>query len=198
MGGELRSAGEWPVAVELPAETLMLKSGSLSTSGTYRQFRPAKGPDHHLIDPRTGYPVAHHTVTVSVLAADSLTADSWATALNVLGVAEGLPLANRLGLAARFVTEEPRGHPRITRSDAWDEEIGPYLWSPGERAVKATILDPGGVPPKKRGRCRSVLEEMFCRRFRFLQYGRAIWETGDNAFITVRRGFHPSPVLPRF
>ena len=43
VGGELRSAGDWPVAVELPAETLMLKSRSLSTSGTYRQFRPGQG-----------------------------------------------------------------------------------------------------------------------------------------------------------
>ena len=134
VGGELRSAGDWPVAVELPAETLMLKSRSLSTSGTYRQSRPGREPNHHLIDPRTGYPVPHHTVTVSVLAADSLTADSWATALNVLGVAEGLPLANRLGLAARFVTEEARGHLRITRSDAWEEgkqELPLISYGPG-------------------------------------------------------------------
>ncbi len=134
VGGELRSAGEWPVAVELPAETLLLKSRSLSTSGTYRQFRPGREPNHHLIDPRTGYPVAHRTVTVSVLAADSLTADSWATALNVLGVAEGLPLANRLGLAARFVTEEARGHLRVTRSDAWENgkpELPLVSYGPG-------------------------------------------------------------------
>ena len=120
VGGELRASGTWQVAVELPAEPLILTSRSLATSGTYRQWRVRREKgESHLIDPRTGYPVQHGTITVSVLAADGLSADSWATALNVLGAAEGLPLANQLGLAARFVEEESPGNLRISRSHAW-------------------------------------------------------------------------------
>ena len=120
VGGELRASGVWQVAVELPAEALLLTSRSLATGGTYRQSRiRGAGAESHLIDPRTGYPVRHGTITVSVLAKDGLTADSWATALNVLGTAEGLPLANRLGLAARFVEEETPGNLRVIRSTAW-------------------------------------------------------------------------------
>lgn len=127
-GGELRSSGAWRVAIELPSGPLLLTSQSLSTSGTYRQSRTrAAGAESHLIDPRTGSPVRHRTITVSVLAADSLTADSWATALNVLGVEAGLPLADRLGLAARFVEEVAPGHLRIVRSAAWVAETRPLL-----------------------------------------------------------------------
>ena len=93
VGGELRASGSWQVASELPAGPLVLTSCSLATSGTCRQWRTRQeGAENHLIDPRTGYPVRHGTVSVSVLAADSLTADGWATALIVLGAVEGLPL----------------------------------------------------------------------------------------------------------
>ena len=123
VGGELRGSGTWRVAIELPSEPLILTSRSLSTSGTYRQSRVrARGAESHLIDPRTGYPVRHSTIAVSVLAADSLTADSWATALNVLGLRAGLALADRLGLAARFVEAEAPGQLRIIRSAAWVAE----------------------------------------------------------------------------
>ncbi len=125
VGGEIRCSGTWQVGLEVAAESFSLTSLSLSTSGTYRQSRVReRGRESHLIDARTGAPVAHATFSVSVIAADSLTADGWATALNVLGVDEGLPLADRLGLAARFVQEETPGHGRVIQSRAWAGAVG--------------------------------------------------------------------------
>jgi len=138
VGGELRSSGTWRVAIELPSEPIILTSRSLSTSGTYRQSRVrAKGAESHLIDPRTGYPVGHATIAVSVLAEDSLTADSWATALNVLGLRAGLALADQRGLAARFVEEEAPGQLRIIRSAAWVAETHQSLTASSLQAPPA-------------------------------------------------------------
>ena len=53
----------------------------------------------HILDPRTGRPVRHRLASVSVLAATTMRADAWATALLVLGPDAGLDLARREGLA---------------------------------------------------------------------------------------------------
>jgi thiamine biosynthesis lipoprotein ApbE len=58
-------------------------------------------------------------VTVSVRADDCARADAWGAALNVLGVETGLPLAERLNLAAQFVTEKPDGKLEVKESTAW-------------------------------------------------------------------------------
>ena len=70
-------------------------------------------------DPRTGRPITHNTVSVSVRHADCAHADGWATALNVLGVEAGLPLAERLNLAAQFVVEQSAGKFEVQQSTAW-------------------------------------------------------------------------------
>ena len=105
-GGELRASGVWTVAIEHPPRTLTLTNEALATSGTYRQNWKSEARAYsHLLDPRTGRPVTHRTVSVSVRHRDCASADAWATALNVLGAEAGLPLAQRLGLNAQFVLE---------------------------------------------------------------------------------------------
>lgn len=82
----------------------MLGDNALATSGTYRQNQQmGESPANHLIDPRTGYPVKHNTISVSVRHERAFLADAWATALAVLGSEEGLLLAEQLGLAALFI-----------------------------------------------------------------------------------------------
>ncbi|MEW6159236.1 MAG: FAD:protein FMN transferase [Verrucomicrobiota bacterium] len=119
IGGELRARGLWKIAIEHPTRSGMLTNESIATSGTYRQnFASGKTNYSHLIDPRTGRPVQHKTVSVSVRHTDCAQADAWATALNVLGAEEGLPLANRLGLKAEFVVELQPGRLEVKRSSA--------------------------------------------------------------------------------
>jgi thiamine biosynthesis lipoprotein ApbE/Na+-translocating ferredoxin:NAD+ oxidoreductase RnfG subunit len=119
-GGELRAHGRWTIAIEHPTRTCTLTNESIGTSGTYRRnFKSGNREYSHLIDPHTGRPITHHTVTVSVRADDCARADAWGAALNVLGVETGLPLAERLNLAAQFVTEKPDGKLEVKESTAW-------------------------------------------------------------------------------
>jgi thiamine biosynthesis lipoprotein len=55
------------------------------------------------LDPRGGSPVEHASAAVTVVAADAMHADAWATALTVMGVDAGFVFAEQHALAARFV-----------------------------------------------------------------------------------------------
>lgn len=122
-GGELRARGGWKIAIEHPTRTCVLTNEAIATSGTYRQnFRTGERQYSHLIDPRTGYPVTHNTVSVSVRHAECARADAWATALNVLGFEQGLPLAEKLDIAAEFVVERRPGKFEVQASSAWKKK----------------------------------------------------------------------------
>jgi len=119
-GGELRARGRWTIAIEHPTRVCTITNESISTSGTYRQnYRSGAREYSHLIDPRTGRPILHRTVSVTVRYPDCARADAWSTALNVLGVEAGLPLAERLNLAAQFVVERSDGKLEVQQSTAW-------------------------------------------------------------------------------
>lgn len=116
VGGELRGAGvkpdgqPWWVALEQPGEAgqdelvLALHGLAVATSGDYRRYFELDGKRYsHTIDPRSGMPIANDLASVTVVHAHCMAADAWSTALTVLGPVEGLALAERQGLAARFV-----------------------------------------------------------------------------------------------
>ncbi len=123
IGGELQTQGRkpdgtpWRVAVEkpLPGERQVHKIIildrdellSVMTSGTYRHYFDYQGRRYsHILDARTGKPVEHKTVLVTVLHPDPTQADAWSTALLCLGREAGLPVADRFGIAALFIEEE--------------------------------------------------------------------------------------------
>lgn len=106
IGGEVLARGEWRVGVQTPAappgetaQTLLLKDQSIATSGVYRQHFMVGGQEYaHILDPRTGSPIAHSLASVSVIHASAALADGYATALLVLGPLEGRAFAEKLGL----------------------------------------------------------------------------------------------------
>jgi NosR/NirI family nitrous oxide reductase transcriptional regulator len=121
-GGELRAVGSWKIAIEHPTRVIALKDESIATSGTYRQnYKVGAERVTHLIDPRTGRPITHRTVSVSVRHEDCARADAWATALNVMGAKDGMPVAQRLKLAAQFVVENDNQSRTVISSPAWEE-----------------------------------------------------------------------------
>lgn len=96
-----------PSATALPPVRLALHGLAVATSGDYRRFFDHDGRRYaHSIDPRTGWPIANGVASVAVIHQRCMDADAWATALTVLGVAEGMALAADRDIAARFITDE--------------------------------------------------------------------------------------------
>ena len=113
VGGEVRVRGSsprgdaWRIAVERPdpgaqrgiQAALTVSDTGIATSGDYRNFFEHQGQRYsHLIDPRTGYPIQHDVVSVTVVHGSAMMADAWATALTVMGSAEAMVLAEERGL----------------------------------------------------------------------------------------------------
>jgi len=124
IGGEVRAMGArkdgraWQVAVEVPVAGerrayagLQLSNLAVSTSGSYRdQRRLTDGRVvSHTMDPRTGEPVTHGVVSVTVVHPRTMLADAYSTALLVLGPEEGYALAQAMDLPALFLerTDQP-------------------------------------------------------------------------------------------
>lgn len=130
IGGEFRAKGTaasgrvWRIGIEKPVygqrghskipgeipgatigETIVLENRAIATSGTTIDFFEQDGRYYsHSIDPRTGRPVQHPPMAVSVVADTTMEADGWATALLVLGAEQGYSLAQARGVAALLVS----------------------------------------------------------------------------------------------
>ena len=117
VGGEMRMSGmsgrgdPWRVAIERPesggrsvAAALSLSGVAVATSGDYRNYFEVDGRRYsHSIDPRTGWPVAHDLVSVTVVHPSAMLADAWATAFTVLGADRAMTVAQEQGLAVYFI-----------------------------------------------------------------------------------------------
>lgn len=135
IGGEIRVAGRgptgaWRIGIEKPLLTgrtvhrvVRLDNQAIATSGDYRIFFEQGGRRYpHIIDPRTGMPVAHRLASVTVIAPTTMDADAWSTALMVLGPDEGVALAEHHGLAAFFIVKTSNGF-----TDRHTQAFAPYL-----------------------------------------------------------------------
>ena len=123
IGGELKTRGHkpnlkaWRIAVErpLPGEQLMHKiidmpkelPIAVMTSGTYRHYFDDKGHRYsHILDARTGRPVSHELVSVTVIHENPTIADAWSTALLCLGPKDGMKTANLEKISALFIVQQ--------------------------------------------------------------------------------------------
>ena len=98
--------------------TVHLKHQALSTSGDTEQFVEINDRRYsHIVDPQTGHGLTNR-IQVPVVSNSSTTADSHATALNVLGLEQGLKFAENKKLRALFL-ELKNNKPRITQSTDW-------------------------------------------------------------------------------
>ena len=118
--GELKAAGKkpdgqpWRIGLEAPQDgqrvaqrVLAVDGYGISTSGDYRNYFEEEGKRYsHTLDPLTGAPITHKLAAVTVVDKSTLRADGLSTVLMVMGTERGLAFAERMGIAAFFVTRE--------------------------------------------------------------------------------------------
>ena len=122
IGGEIYAAGfrpdgqHWRVGINRPQKdaafnevykVVSIFNQAFATSGDYRNFFEIDGVRYsHVIDPRSGYPVSHGVVSVSIIADNCTMADGLATAIMVMGAEKGIQLVNRLHNVECFIVVE--------------------------------------------------------------------------------------------
>lgn len=136
IGGEVAASGRrpdgrpWRVGINLPRpgapvdavyQVVEMAGGALATSGDYRNFFVQDGVRYsHILDPRTGRPVANGVVSVSIRAETCTAADGLATAVMVMGLPRGLALVERLaGVEGLIVVETADGRLAAHPSSGW-------------------------------------------------------------------------------
>ncbi len=107
IGGEVRCRGTnqkgkvWKIGIQDPTvsyETrriadVFVDNVSIATSGNYRNYYEVDGKIRaHIVDPTTGYTSDHELLSTSVIAANCITADAYATAFMVLGLQESIQI----------------------------------------------------------------------------------------------------------
>ena len=142
VGGELRAKGRklndssWTVGIEQPNETntdgallnavVTIKDKSLATSGNYKKFYIEDGKKYaHIIDPFTGYPAKNNLLSTTVVAADCMTADAYATAFMVMGLEKSKQFLSEnkdLNLEVFFIYDE-NGIMKTYSSKEFEENV---------------------------------------------------------------------------
>lgn len=92
--------------------SLSLDESTVVTSGTYEKYimDENKNMYHHILDPRTGYPVNNGITSVTVITDNSLEADALSTTLLIMGLEKGLEYVNSIsGVEAVFVQKTENG-----------------------------------------------------------------------------------------
>jgi thiamine biosynthesis lipoprotein len=114
--------------------TVEVADGAVITSGNYERFVTIKEKRYsHIIDPRTGKPIANGLMAVTVIGGEGADADAMATSLMVLGKEKALKLVNATPDVAAILVEH-KGEdwciwaskslqPKLKLADNWAEKV---------------------------------------------------------------------------
>ncbi|HDR2892409.1 TPA: FAD:protein FMN transferase [Enterobacter asburiae] len=117
LGGNIQTLGSpeggWSVGLKKPFAadeligTMDVENMSVVTSGTYERYFEQDGKRyHHILDPRTGYPLDNELDSVTIVSKNSLDGDIWTTLMFGMGVEKGCAaLRARPDIEAIFVTK---------------------------------------------------------------------------------------------
>lgn len=97
-----------------PVGTIRIAGGSVVTSGVYERARVCDGVlYHHVLDPKTGMPIAVEHPAVSVVCERSIDAEGFSTTLLALGIEKSRELAAEHPevLQAYFISWDGSVHP---------------------------------------------------------------------------------------
>ena len=119
MGDSPKTQKGWNVGVQDPDQVRGATVGSVPethdsvvTSGIYERYIEVDGVKyHHILDPKTGYPVENDISGVTVFSKTSVQGDALSTTLFLLGVEKGLAFINQMdGVEAVFIDKEHGVH----------------------------------------------------------------------------------------
>ena len=149
IGGEVVARGtkpdgsSWRIGVENPIagasaspalRTRPATRTAVITSGSYRHYLEVDGRRFsHIIDPRTGWPVEHGLLSVTVVGEDAATAAAWGTALLCLGPGAAAAAADRADVAAVFWVARDGADPALEQSREFAAEWQELLDEPASR-----------------------------------------------------------------
>lgn len=137
VAGAIRTKGlnkkgqNWVVGIEDPKgngvfERVCPKGMAMSTAGSYRNFFINKDNNKfysHIIDPKTAAPVAHQTVSVTVIGKSATQTDALDTGLLVLGAKKAIEFGNKHNVAVYAIEIDENGKAQKSYSKAFE----PYL-----------------------------------------------------------------------
>lgn len=87
--------------------SIALKSGFVSTSGSYEKYFILDDVlYHHILDTKTGYPVETDMVSVTVVCDSGMNSDMLSTACFILGIEKSKPLLEKYHAQAIFVRKD--------------------------------------------------------------------------------------------
>lgn len=119
LGGNVQTLGSpeggWSIGLKKPFAggnallgAIEVANKSVVTSGIYERFFERDGRRyHHILDPRSGYPLDNELDSVTIIADESLDCDIWTTLIYGMGVEKGCAaLRARPEIEAIFVTKQ--------------------------------------------------------------------------------------------
>jgi thiamine biosynthesis lipoprotein len=122
LGGEMKCKGRnlkgevWLIGIKNPSDsktqqiltTTHLENKAISTSGTSRKFYLDEDGNRrsHIINPKTGYPIANNLLSVTVKDSLAVRADVFATALMVMGLDSAKSFVDKMDIDAFIVYQE--------------------------------------------------------------------------------------------
>jgi len=88
--------------------TVYISNSTVVTSGVYEKYIMDEEGEkyHHILDPRSGYPIDNKVISVTVITQESIIGDAYSTALFSLGIEKGMELVrNTDNLEAIWIIE---------------------------------------------------------------------------------------------
>jgi len=141
IGGEVYCSGkkknnDWAIGLQNPfselgneniLKVINLNDKAMATSGNYRNYFEINGRKYsHTINPKTGFPVTHNIVSVTVVANDCSSADAYATALMVMEKNAGIEMINSINGLETVIIYGDNENFNLLKSEGIDEIMNDF------------------------------------------------------------------------
>jgi FAD:protein FMN transferase len=136
IGGEIVCRGVnaqgnvWRIGIDNPINrgdmtaAIVVDNRAIATSGNYRNYYMRDGKKYsHTINPKTGYPVEHSVLSVSVIADDCITADAYATAFMVMGLEKTLAVLEDMPQLDVYIIFDDNGEIKTYQTSGVEDNL---------------------------------------------------------------------------